>query len=399
MEQERKPRIAITHGDTNGVGYEVIFKAFEDPAMLELCTPVIYGAPKVAAYHAKAINIDPQFVVINNASEAQDGRLNLLAVIEDEVKVDLGQSTPEAGDAAKKAIDRALADYKEGLFDVLVTAPVSKNSIKGFNGHSNYIERQLADGRQGLTILCNDDLRVALVTNNVAIKDVAEAITKQKIVEKATIFHQALKRDMRISSPRIAVLALNPRCGEDGVLGDEETEIITPAVNELANKGIQVFGPYAADDFFGSGAYYHFDGVLAMYHDQGQTPFKALAPENGVRYTAGLNIVRTAPAHGVCYSAAGRNQTDAGSLRCAIYTAIDVMRNRQNYDEPLQNPLPKLYHEKRDDSEKVRFRSPENRPPFATKDREQDGSDHDHESSPKEHAPKGKPIEPTPEAE
>ena len=174
-------------------------------------------------------------------------------------------------------------------------------------------------------------------------------------MEKATIFYQALRRDLRVSSPRIAVLALNPRCGEDGVLGDEEQTVITPAINELAEKGIQVFGPYAADDFFGRSAYYRFDGVLAMYHDQGQTPFKAVAYENGVRFTTGLDLIRTAPAHGVNYAAAGKNITDEQSLRNAIYVAIDVWRNRQNYDKPYENPLPKLYHERRDESEKVRF--------------------------------------------
>ena len=357
MEQERKIRVAITHGDTNGIGYEVILKTFADPAMLEICTPIVYGSPKLASYYCKTLGLETPFTVIKDAKEAHDARLNLLTVTEEEIKVDLGISTPESGMAAKIAIDKALADYKEGLFDVLVTAPVSKNSIPGFNGHTNYIEKTLADGKKGLTILTNDDLRVALVTNNVAIKDVAEAITKQKIVEKARLFHQALKRDLRVANPRIAVLALNPRCGEDGILGDEEQTIINPAISELAEQGIQVFGPYAADDFFGRSAYYHFDGVLAMYHDQGQTPFKAVAYENGVRFTTGLNIIRTAPAHGVCLNMVGKNMVDEQSLRNAIYEAIDVWHNRQNYDEPLENPLPKLYHEKRDDSEKVRFRS------------------------------------------
>ena len=363
MEQERKPRVAITHGDTNGVGYEVILKAFEDPAMLELCTPIIYGAPKVAAYHAKTLGMEPQFNIIKEAAEARDGRLNLLAVIDDEVKIDLGEATAESADAAQRAIDRALDDYMTAAadsapFDVLVTAPVSKNTIKGFNGHASYIARRLGAAQQGLTILLCDDLRVALVTNNVAIKDVAEAITKQKIVEKTRIFHQALRRDMRISAPRIAILALNPRCGEDGVLGDEEQEIITPAIQELTAEGIQAFGPYAADDFFGTYAYCHFDGVLAMYHDQGQTPFKALATDSGVRFTAGLPLVRTAPAHGTNFAQAGHGATDAASLRGAVYAAIDACRNRRTYDEPLRSPLPKLYHERRDDSEKVRFRAP-----------------------------------------
>lgn len=353
--EDRKIRIAITHGDTNGVGYEVILKTFADPMMFELCTPIIYGSPRVAAYHSKTLGIDTPFTIISNAEEANENRLNLLTVIEEEVKVDLGEPTPESGEAAKKAIDRALADYKAGLFDVLVTTPVYKNSINGFNGHTDYIEKALDNGEKGMTILTNEDLRMALVTNNVAIKDVAESITKQKILEKARIFHQALRRDMRISSPRIAVLALNPRCGEDGVLGDEEQTIIKPAIDELSEQGIQIFGPYAADDFFGRCAYFRFDGVLAMYHDQGQTPFKAVAYENGVRYSAGLDLIRTAPAHGANFAVAGKNQTDEQSLRNAIYTAIDVWRNRQEFDEPLQNPLSKLYHERRDDSEKVRF--------------------------------------------
>ena len=361
--EDKKIRVAITHGDTNGVGYEVIFKIFEDPAVLELFTPIIYGSPKVAVYHSKALGIDPQFTIINDASEARDGRVNLLTTIEEEVKVDFGQPTPEAGLAAQRAIDRALADYAEGLFDVLVTAPVAKNNIRGFDGHTSYITQHLprpADGsvQHGLTILVSDNLRVALVTNNVSLKDVPDAITQQKIVEKATILHQALRRDMRIANPRIAVLALNPRGGEDGVLGDEEQEIITPAIRELAQKSIQAFGPYPADDFFGNGDYAQFDAVLAMYHDQGLAPFKSLTPGDGVRYTAGLPIVRTAPAHGMQYDIAGKNKADERSFRHAIFDAIDIWRNRKDYDEPMGNPLQKLYHEKRDDSEKVRFSTP-----------------------------------------
>ena len=361
MEQNKKIRVAITHGDTNGVGYEVIFKAFEDPAMLELCTPIVYGSPKLAAYHGKALGLDAQFAIISKASEAKEGRMNLLTTFEEEVKVDLGTPTPEAGQAAKTALDRALADFKEDAFDVLVTAPIAKNSIRGFDGHTSYITQNLEGTEHGLTILVSNNLRVALVTNNVPLKEVADAITKQKIVEKAEIFHQSLRRDMRISSPRIAILALNPRGGEDGVLGDEEQEIIRPAVDELAAKSIQAFGPYPADDFFGSGSYTQFDGVLAMYHDQGQTPFKALtsiSDDKGVRVTAGLPLVRTAPAHGTCFNLAGQGRMEADSMRHAIYQAIDIWRNRKENDAPLVNPLPKLYHEKRDDSEKVRFNVP-----------------------------------------
>jgi len=361
--ENRKIRVAITHGDTNGVGYEVIFKAFEDLGMLELCTPIIYGAPKVVAYHGKVLGMEPQLSVINKAEDAVDGKVNLVAVIEDEVKVNLGEPTVEAGEAARKAINRAMEDYQKGLFDVLVTAPVHKNVIEGFQGHTNYMERVLNDGSHGLTILCDDAIRVALVTNNVSLKDVAESLTKQKIVDKAKLLHQALRRDLRISSPRIAVLALNPRCGEDGVLGDEEHDIIKPAVDELMEADIQAFGPYAADDFFGRHDYMRFDAVLAMYHDQGQTPFKALASDNGVRLTTGLPLVRTAPAHGPQFYQAGQGKGDATSLRNAIYLAIDVWRNRQEYDRPYANPLPKLYHEKRDDSEKVRFKKQITPPP------------------------------------
>ena len=340
MEQERKIRVAITQGDTNGVGYEVIMKAFADPAILELCTPIIYGSPKIAAYHKKALNLETNFSIINKAEDARDGRLNLLSCFDDDVKVELGQPSKEAGDAALRALDRAMTDFRRGLYDVLVTAPINKATIQspGFNfpGHTEYIETSVGDGQKALMILMNETLRVALVTTHLAIKDVAHAITKDAIIEKATIFHTALKRDFRISNPRIAVLSLNPHAGDDGLLGSEEKDIIKPAIDELAEKGIQAFGPYPADGFFGSGTYNRFDGVLAMYHDQGLAPFKTIALESA-------------------YDIAGKGKADENSLRHAIYTAIDIFRNRQNYDEPLKNPLPKLFHEKREDGDKARF--------------------------------------------
>ena len=359
MEQERKIRVAITQGDTNGVGYEVILKVFADPAILELCTPIIYGSPKIAAYHKKALNLETNFSIINNAEEARDGRVNMLACFDDEVKVELGQPSKEAGDAALRALDRAMTDYRAGLYDVLVTAPINKAMIQSpgfqFPGHTEYIETSVGDGQKALMILMNETLRVALVTTHLAIKDIAHAISKESIIEKATIFHTALKRDFRISNPRIAVLALNPHAGDNGLLGSEEKDIIKPAIDELAEKGIQAFGPYPADGFFGSGNYYHFDGVLAMYHDQGLAPFKTIAIDSGVNYTAGLPIIRTSPDHGTAFDIAGQGKADENSMRQAIYTAIDVFRNRQNYDEPLKDPLPKLFHEKREDGDKARF--------------------------------------------
>ena len=374
MENNRPIRVAITHGDTNGIGYEVIFKTFEDAEMLELCTPIIYGSPKVAAYHRKMLDLQANFSIINNAEDAKDGRINLLTTFEDDVKVEAGQPSKEAGQAALKALDRAMTDYRSELYDVLVTAPINKSTIQDdtfhFCGHTEYIENCVGDGKKALMILMNEGLRVALVTTHLPISQVASAITKDTIVEKATIFFDSLKRDFRISNPRIAVLALNPHAGDNGLVGNEEAEVITPAIQELEEKGLQAFGPYPADGFFGSGMYTRFDGVLAMYHDQGLAPFKALAAETGVNYTAGLPIVRTSPDHGTAYDIAGKGIADATSFRQAIYTAIDVFRNRANYDAPLANPLPKLYHEKRDDSEKTRFASPR---PHRENRQQQDG--------------------------
>ena len=296
MEQERKIRVAITQGDTNGVGYEVILKAFADPVILELCTPIIYGSPKIAAYHRKALNLETTFSIINHAEEARDGRVNLLTCFDDEVKVELGQPSQEAGEAALKALDRAMTDFRSQLYDVLVTGPINKATIQSpgfrFPGHTEYIETSVGNGDKALMILMNDVLRVALVTIHLAIKDVARAITKEAIIEKATIFHRSLKRDFRISNPRIAVLALNPHAGDDGLLGQEEKDIIKPAIDELAAKGIQAFGPYPADGFFGAGTFDRFDGVLAMYHDQG------LTPRNGLRHCRKRPSRRTVHAPG-----------------------------------------------------------------------------------------------------
>lgn len=346
MEQERKPRVAITHGDTNGVGYELIFKIFDAPEMLELCTPIIYGSPKVATYHRKALNMQTQFSIISTASDAKENRLNLLTTFDEEIKVEIGQPSEEATDAARKALKRAIVDVQQGLADVLVMAP---DNLPDF----------LSKEPEVLRIRIAEDLRIALITNQMAIKDVPEAITKQKIVEKGKIMHTCLRRDLRISSPRIAVLSLNPPTGnETGPWGEEEKEMIIPAIDELAQMNIQAFGPCFADTFFGNGYYTKFDGVLAMYHDQGMAPLKTLAQEESVNLSTGMPFVCTSPEIGVQYDVAGKGCADEAPLRRAIYLGIDVFRNRINYDEPLGNPLPKLYKEKRDDSEKVRFAVP-----------------------------------------
>ncbi len=357
--ENRLLRVAITHGDTNGIGYEVILKTFAEPEILELCTPIIYGSPKAAAYHSKALNIQSNFCIIDKAEDAQEGKVNMLTTFEEEIKIELGQPSKEAGEAALNALVRAMTDHRSGAYDVLVTAPINKSNIQSeqfaFCGHTEYIETSVGNGSKSLMILMSDRLRVALVTTHLPIKDIASAITKEAIMEKAQIFHKTLKRDFRISSPRIAILSLNPHSGDNGLLGKEEEEIIIPAIKELEAMGIQAFGPYAADGFFGSGAYDKFDGILAMYHDQGLAPFKAIAGDSGVNYTAGLPIIRTSPAHGTAYDIAGKGVADENSFRQAIYTAIDICRCRVSYDKSHANPLPKLYHEKRDDSEKTRF--------------------------------------------
>ena len=334
--EDRKIRVAITHGDTNGIGYEVILKAFEDPVMLELCTPIVYGSPKVASYHRKALELDVPFSIINNAEEAHENRLNMLATFDDEVKVELGQPTDESAEAARKAMSRAKEDLQKGLYDVLVQGPVQPVASP-------------QKEEKPLTMMIGDAVRIGLVTTRLPIKEVAQAITTEKIVDKGRIFNTSLKRDFRISNPRIAVLALNPQTGT------EEQTIIAPAVEAMEKEGIQAFGPYLADAFFGEGLYYDFDGVLAMYDDQGIVPFKTLAHEYGVKFKAGITAICTTPDHGPAFDIAGKGVADASSMRHAIYTAIDMFRHRAEYDEPLANPLPKLYHEKREDGDKARF--------------------------------------------
>lgn len=329
-------RVAITHGDTNGTGYEEILKAFEDPTMLELCTPIIYGNPKVAAYHRNALQLPTQYSIVKEASEARDGQLNLLAAFDDEVKIELGKATDESAEAARKALQRAKEDLKAGLYDVLVQAPVVASSKPDPEDRS-------------LMVMFADEVRIGLVTNRLPLKQVAENISRERIMEKGRLFHKSLRRDFRISNPRIAVLALNPQPGA------EEQDIIKPAVEALAEEGIQAFGPYSAENFFGSNMRYSFDGILAMYDDQGFVPFKALANEYGVKMKTGFPFVITTPDHDPCFAIAGKGEADPASMRHAIFAAIDIFRNRQDYDEPLANPLPKLYHEKREDGDKARF--------------------------------------------
>ena len=333
---DRKIRVAITHGDTNGIGYEIILKAFADSGMLEMCTPIIYGSPKIATYHRNTLQLETPFSIISKAEDAHPDKLNLLATFDDEVKVDLGTSTPESAEAARKALQRAKEDLRNGLYDVLVQAPVVSSHTPDPDDKS-------------LLIMFADDIRIALATNHLPLKDVASSITSDKLVEKCRLLHTSLKRDFRINNPRIAVLALNPQ------LEAEEENIISPALKTVEDAGIQVYGPFTADDFFGNGLHHSFDGILAMYDDQGNVPFKTIAREYGVKMKAGFPFVITTPDQDPCFDIAGKGMADPTSLRHAIYAAIDIFRNRIHYDEPLANPLPKLYHEKREDGDKARF--------------------------------------------
>lgn len=357
--EEQMIKVGITHGDINGIGYEVILKTFSDTRVAELCTPIIYGSSKIAAYHRKALELPP--VNMNTISRAEDAginRVNIINCVEDETKVELSKSTSIAGESAFKALEAAVTDIKRGVVDVLLTAPINKHNIQNedfhFPGHTEYLEKCFGEtDKKALMILLKDDLRVALVTGHIPLSQVASSINVGDVVNKLRIFNQSLKQDFGIVRPRIAVLSLNPHAGDAGLLGKEEETIIIPAMQEADRRGVMSFGPYAADGFFGSQMYDKFDGVLAMYHDQGLAPFKTLAMDDGVNYTAGLPVVRTSPAHGTAYDIAGQNVASEESFRQALYTALDIYRNRSRYKEATANPLRKQYFDKGGDNEKL----------------------------------------------
>ena len=346
MEQDKKIRVGITHGDINGIGYEVLLKTLSDTRIVELCTPVVYGSAKIAAFYRKNIDI-PAFKLfqIENADDAAEDQINIINIVPEDCKVEPGQATETAGKAAIAALERATADLRGGLIDVLVTAPINKKTIHSeefsFPGHTEYLQERIGEGKEAMMIMCSDSLRVALVTIHDAIAEVAPSISAKAVLDKILAFNRSLTEDCGIHAPRIAVLGLNPHAGDAGVIGSEEDEIITPAIAEASKRKVLAFGPYPADGFFGSGAYRKFDGILAMYHDQGLIPFKLLAAENGVNFTAGLPYVRTSPDHGTAYDIAGQGVADEQSMREAIYAAIDIYRNRQREAEATANPLRK----------------------------------------------------------
>ncbi|MBO4658191.1 MAG: 4-hydroxythreonine-4-phosphate dehydrogenase PdxA [Prevotella sp.] len=348
--EENKIRIAITHGDTNGIGYETIFKTFADPAMLELCTPIIYGSPKIAAYHRKTLGIQANFSIISKADDAHADRLNMLTCFDDEVKVELGTPTAVSSMAARKALVRALGDAGEGLVDAVVTLPMSDIAASGEDKAAD--EAQTEKTSTPLVIHVNNDLRIASATGDIPLADALRLLTKELIVEKATTLHETLRRDFRLSNPRIALLQVNPQPGT------EEQEILKPAIEDLHAASVGAFGPYPADTFFSQFEHMQFDAILTMYHDQAMPSFRLLSQEADVTFTAGLPFIVTSPGFGPQFEAAGKGTADESALRHALYLAIDAVRHRRDYDAPLANPLKKLYHEKRDESEKVRFTIP-----------------------------------------
>ena len=346
-------KIGITHGDINGIGYEVILKMLDDNRILELCTPIIYGSAKIVSFYRKALGMQQQQMCqIKDASEAREGAVNIINVVGEDCKVEPGQSTKEAGAAAFASLEKAVQDVSSGKIAAIVTAPINKDNIQGelftFPGHTEYLESSV--GGKALMILFNRDMRVALVTTHLPLSKISENVTAERIVEKLDIFKKSLCRDFGIVYPRIAVLSLNPHAGENGLLGTEEQDVITPAIKTAQEQGIECYGPYAADGFFGAGQFAHFDGILAMSPDKGLAPFKALAMDGGVNYTAGLPVVRTSPAHGTGYDIAGQGVASEQSMREALYAAIDVARNRELYEEMTANPLRKQYFDKSKDN-------------------------------------------------
>lgn len=338
-----KIKVGISHGDINGISYEVIMKTLLEPRILEMCTPIVYGSPKVAAYHRKALNIETlSFNHIKTPYEASHNRANIINCIDENIRVELGKSTEAAGESSFLALERAVADLKKEQIDVLITAPINKDNIQSekfkFSGHTEYLAQQF-NVRDFVMLMVSHNLKIGVVTGHVPLSEVAKHITKDKIVSKLRIISRSLLQDFALTNPCIAVLALNPHAGDNGLIGYEEQNIIIPALDQARNEGIMALGPYPADGFFGSGDFLKFDAILAMYHDQGLIPFKLTSFDQGVNYTAGLPAVRTSPAHGTALDIAGADKASPDSFREALYLAIDIHKNRSIYREISKDPL------------------------------------------------------------
>jgi len=343
----QKIKLGITIGDINGIGPEVIIKALSDGHLLKYCVPIIYGSSKVIAYHKNIVN-DPnfRFSSVDDASNISFHKINVVNCWHDNVNINLGQVTEDGGKFAKIALEQAVNDAKNGLIDAIVTAPINKKSMSlagfQFPGHTEFLNDRF-NVKESLMMMASDNMKLGLVTNHVPVFQLAEHINKEAIVKKLGLLERALKMDFGVEKPVIAVLGLNPHAGDNGAIGEEDEKIIRPIIIESKKKGNSiVMGPYPADGFFGSKQFKKPDGILAMYHDQGLIPFKALNFGSGVNYTAGLPIIRTSPDHGTAFDLAGNNAADAGSMVSAIRLAIDLVRNRKLYKDSSDNPLKKI---------------------------------------------------------
>ena len=341
MDKSEKIVVGISIGDLNGIGIEVILKTFQDKRMLDFCTPVIFGSTKSTSYHKKLINSQTQIHGITSIKQIAHNKVNLLNIWKEEVPIEIGNATKISGEYALKSLEAAVEHLKENTVDVLVTAPINKENIQSeefnFAGHTEYLEDKLEG--ESLMILISENLRVGLITGHIPVAQISKTITPELIKKKVAIMHATLVKDFGISKPKIAVLGLNPHCGDKGVIGKEDDDIIKPTINQIQETGKIVFGPYAADGFFGSNTYKQFDGILAMYHDQGLAPFKALSFGNGVNYTAGLSEIRTSPDHGTAFEIAGKNQANHTSFKEALFTAINIYRKRKEHKNLTVNVL------------------------------------------------------------
>ncbi len=341
MKKKERVKVGISIGDPNGIGLEVVLKTFSDKRMIEFCTPIIFASTKMLSAYRKQLNMTVAYNGIMDVSQAIDGRINVLNIWRDDIQLELGKPTKYSGKLAYESLQRATESLQKGTIDTLVTAPINKDNIQSkdfrFAGHTEYLENQL-EGKS-LMILMKDNLRVGLITGHIPISKVAESITSELIKEKVELMYQSLVQDFGISKPKIAVLGLNPHCGDGGVIGKEDDEIIRPTLESLQKKKKIVYGPYAADGFFGTGNYEAFDGILAMYHDQGLAPFKTLSFGKGVNYTAGLNKIRTSPDHGTAYEIAGRGIANEQSFKEAVFQAIEIFKVREEFFELKENAL------------------------------------------------------------
>ena len=340
-----KIKIGITHGDINGIGYELIIRTLADSRFREIFTPVIYGSSKIAGIYKKMIPEASQlsFNIISSAKDALFGKANLINCIEEDAKLDIGVSTVESGNYAVASLNAAIADLKGGVIDAVVTAPFNKSNVQSekfaFPGHTELFSNSFASG-QTMMLMISEDMKIGIVSNHEPIEHLSKTITKELVLSKIKLLNDTLVRDFTNTNPKIAVLSLNPHAGDNGLIGMEEIDVIIPAIEAAKDLGINAFGPFSADAYFAMRKYRTMDATLAMYHDQGMIPFKLLSMGDGVNFTAGLSVVRTSPAHGVAYDIAGKNIAEINSMRNAFYQLIDIYNSRKQYHELLSNPLP-----------------------------------------------------------